>query len=221
MSEADISFDISEISGLVGTSGNEIINGTSGDDVIVDGLGLDILTGGLGSDQFVITNNDNNGDIDTVTDFTHGEDVIDISSFSDYIDVRQLDMEQLGDDTVIYFDEERLRDNSVNRLVLKNVDKDLLTNSDFKFREFDGVGYHEMYDGLVDYDFSLDEIDLGGESVDLAAVEYTELGSSGAIDSTYSENNFYTGANIFNDGTENYAINHETAWRDDGHWVYG
>jgi Ca2+-binding RTX toxin-like protein len=69
---------------IYGDAGNDIINGGDGDDVIVGGLGKDVMTGGAGRDQFVFeTAGDSRtgGAVrDVIQDFTHGQDVIDLSA---------------------------------------------------------------------------------------------------------------------------------------------
>lgn len=83
---------------LVGTGGNDILQGHDGDDVIVgdagddiirDGAGSDILTGGAGADVFILSAD---GVADTITDFTLGEDRIDLSLWPMLRDISQLTM---------------------------------------------------------------------------------------------------------------------------------
>ncbi|WP_235538716.1 calcium-binding protein [Sphingomonas sp. Root710] len=73
-----------------GDAGNDVILGDLGDDTIDGGDGIDILTGGAGADVFVfdtldapIASTDEESDVfglvDTVTDFTVGTDVLDIT----------------------------------------------------------------------------------------------------------------------------------------------
>ena len=67
-----------------GDAGNDIIKGYTGNDTIIGGAGSDTMTGGDGSDVFTFealgdsTASNENG-MDIVTDFTQGEDVIDLS----------------------------------------------------------------------------------------------------------------------------------------------
>jgi serralysin len=67
-----------------GDAGNDTINGGGGDDVIVGGLGKDLMTGGTGHDRFVFEASAESGIggavRDVIQDFTHGEDVIDLSA---------------------------------------------------------------------------------------------------------------------------------------------
>ncbi len=66
---------------VFGGSGNDKINGGGGDDVLHGGGGADILTGGAGSDtfRFYRTEESKLGAVDTITDFTSGIDIIDLS----------------------------------------------------------------------------------------------------------------------------------------------
>ncbi len=73
---------------LYGTDGDDVLNGGNGDDTIYGlagndtlsgGAGDDTLNGGAGYDMFVYSNGDGN---DTITDYTAGEDTIEIASGS-------------------------------------------------------------------------------------------------------------------------------------------
>jgi Ca2+-binding RTX toxin-like protein len=67
-----------------GDAGNDTINGSGGDDVIVGGRGKDTMTGGAGHDRFVLETSADSGIggavRDAIQDFTHGDDVIDLSA---------------------------------------------------------------------------------------------------------------------------------------------
>lgn len=63
-----------------GTSRSETIVGTPGDDVITGGAGADTITGGAGRDVFVYTSI--RDALDLVTDFTPGEDRLDLSTIA-------------------------------------------------------------------------------------------------------------------------------------------
>ena len=68
---------------LDGKGGNDTIDGGAGNDTIIGGAGYDILTGGAGKDTFVFASaadiGDRPGARDIITDFTPGEDKIDLS----------------------------------------------------------------------------------------------------------------------------------------------
>ncbi|NVJ97967.1 MAG: hypothetical protein HWE25_07440 [Alphaproteobacteria bacterium] len=76
---------------LSGGDGDNNISGNCGDDTIIGGAGDDTLTGGEGADLFTLTSGFGT---DTVTDFTSGEDKIDLrGSGYDYWDI----VDGLGD----------------------------------------------------------------------------------------------------------------------------
>jgi Ca2+-binding RTX toxin-like protein len=64
---------------LIGNTVNNRLNGLGGDDTLNGGRGNDVLTGGEGNDTFVFSSR---SDMDTIVDFTHGEDTIDLSGWS-------------------------------------------------------------------------------------------------------------------------------------------
>lgn len=61
---------------LQGGQGNDILNGGKGNDLLIGGKGNDNLTGGKGKDRFRFAPGDG---LDTITDFTIGKDVIELS----------------------------------------------------------------------------------------------------------------------------------------------
>ena len=68
----------------IGGIGNDILFGGSGNDVLFGDIGADRLSGQLGSDVFIYkTNSDSNiSTLDTIEDFSIGEDKIDFSGIS-------------------------------------------------------------------------------------------------------------------------------------------
>ncbi|MFS1596819.1 Ig-like domain-containing protein [Vibrio cholerae] len=75
---------------LRGGSGDDYLDGGSGNDILIGGLGNDILTGGSGEDLFKWVDGDLDNSKDRITDFTIGQDKIDLSDlFSD--ETRTLD----------------------------------------------------------------------------------------------------------------------------------
>ncbi|MTH96320.1 calcium-binding protein [Roseibium sp. RKSG952] len=75
---------------IEGFDGNDHITAGRGDDRICDGAGKDELTGGAGNDIFILVAD---GQKDTITDFTVGEDKIDLS----YAGVTSFDELELDD----------------------------------------------------------------------------------------------------------------------------
>lgn len=68
---------------LEGGSGDDIMQGDNGEDRLIGGTGFDIMTGGLNADTFVFQTVSESGlwlNSDRITDFTQGEDVIDLSA---------------------------------------------------------------------------------------------------------------------------------------------
>ena len=66
-------------------AGNDTLIGNGGSDVLIGGAGEDIMTGGAGGDVFLFqANGDSSVGLsrDTVTDFTRGEDKIDLSALN-------------------------------------------------------------------------------------------------------------------------------------------
>lgn len=69
---------------LIGGWGKDTLNGGDGDDVLIGGLGQDTLTGGAGRDVFRFESRLDSGTVnstrDVITDFTRGQDRIDLSA---------------------------------------------------------------------------------------------------------------------------------------------
>ena len=69
---------------LEGEAGSDLLAGGAGDDELVGGQGRDVLTGGTGADLFVFRNRFESvvgTSRDTITDFTPGQDRIDVAAF--------------------------------------------------------------------------------------------------------------------------------------------
>ncbi|MCE8430212.1 M10 family metallopeptidase C-terminal domain-containing protein [Rhodovulum sulfidophilum] len=81
---------LSGIEHIDGGSGSDTIIGSAGDDVIIGGKGNDNLSGGAGGDiltgmagadifDFNVASHSNGANIDRITDFVLGEDLLDLS----------------------------------------------------------------------------------------------------------------------------------------------
>ncbi len=98
---------------LSGGSGNDEIHGGNGNDTLIGGLGDDTLTGGAGNDVFVYEAVADSPASDVITDFTHGEDVIDVSAIGSFTFIgvtafsgkaNELRVAQSGDDVLVQID---------------------------------------------------------------------------------------------------------------------
>lgn len=91
---------LANIQNLTGSVNNDILIGSYGtDNVLKGGQGDDFIAGLTGNDTFVFEDNFGN---DTVYDFVHGSDVLDMSASSlSAVDVRS---EVIGADTIVHFD---------------------------------------------------------------------------------------------------------------------
>ena len=95
--------------GLRGGTGNDILDGGSGNDILIGGLGNDILTGGAGEDIFKWVDQGADTGVDTIKDFTVGEDLIDlteiISGFDEEMNMTDLlghiKVSESGDDLTL------------------------------------------------------------------------------------------------------------------------
>ena len=90
---------------MQGHNGDDVIDGGLGDDILRDGLGSDVMTGGAGADVFVLSLD---GQTDTITDFTWGEDRIDVSLWPMLRDIQQLTMRIRDDGVEIRYGDEVL-----------------------------------------------------------------------------------------------------------------
>ena len=90
---------------LQGHSGNDVINAGVGQDILRDGAGVDIMSGGAGADVFILSAD---GETDTITDFTVGEDKLDLSLWPMLRDISQLTIAVRPDGMEIFYGSERL-----------------------------------------------------------------------------------------------------------------
>ena len=83
---------------LFGGVGDDVLVGGNGDDWLTGGAGDDTLTGGAGTDVFVF---EPHHGADTITDFMHGEDLIDLMEIAGVSRFGDLKLAADGDVTVI------------------------------------------------------------------------------------------------------------------------
>ena len=77
---------------------DQIVGDDDSDDVLQGGTSDDTMTGGTGADTFVFASGHGS---DTITDFTDGEDTIDLSAFTSITGFSDLTVAQNGNNTVI------------------------------------------------------------------------------------------------------------------------
>lgn len=110
---------------LHGGDGADTLFGGDGADVLTGGKGDDFLAGGAGADTFTFVPG---GGRDVVTDFTAGEDVIDLSGFTGLHDFEALSalLEEIDGGVVLHLDD-------ATTVQLSHVGLDALSADDFRF----------------------------------------------------------------------------------------
>ena len=83
---------------LFGGAGDDVLVGGNGDDWLAGGEGDDMLTGGAGADVFVF---EPHHGADTITDFMHGEDLIDLMEIAGVARFGDVRLRAVGGATVI------------------------------------------------------------------------------------------------------------------------
>ena len=114
---------------IAGNDGANLLRGYNGSDTLIGGGGNDNLQGGVGSDIFVFEGNSGH---DLITDFTDGEDSIEISGIESFADLQAL-FTQSGNDVVISL-------SSADSITLSNTQV-----SDLSADDFDGLTDPDMY----------------------------------------------------------------------------
>ena len=110
---------------LMGGEGRDTLDGGEGDDWLSGGTGTDTLTGGSGADTFAYFTGHGS---DTITDFTDGEDKIDLSALESISGFADLTMVQLGSFVTI-----DLHEHGGRTIALENFDIEDLDETDFIF----------------------------------------------------------------------------------------
>ncbi|MEM7067902.1 MAG: triacylglycerol lipase, partial [Pseudomonadota bacterium] len=104
---------------LDGFEGNDHLVGGRGNDRLVDGAGRDVLDGGIGADTFIFVED---GELDTITRFEDGKDLIDISDWG-VTDISQLTISEVEDSGL--FGLANLFSNHVKDYVIEYGDEEL------------------------------------------------------------------------------------------------
>ena len=113
---------------LTGGEGNDLLKGGPGDDVlIVDGNDMDVVNGGPGDDTFRFFPSDLGGG--SIQDFTDGEDMIDLTAFTNINSMDDLDIEDYGDNVRI----EVSGTDYLTTIILSDFDVNNLDSADFMF----------------------------------------------------------------------------------------
>ena len=110
---------------MLGNSKANTLSGLGGADDLDGGKGNDMLTGGMGADTFHFSKGEGR---DTITDFTNGQDVIDLShlsAVSDFSDLMKHHLSVSGHDLVITA--------GTDHLIIEDTAKSALDLSDFNF----------------------------------------------------------------------------------------
>ncbi len=126
--------------------------------------------------------------------------MINLGFFSDYINIQQLNLEQNGEDTIIYFGKDK---DSTQKLILRNINKSDLTNDHFKFKQFSDVGDFARYQGDVNYDFNKDNKIEGNQ--DIGTVTYLNSDNPDSQNGDDGDNILIggTGDDVLNGGAGN------------------
>ncbi len=116
---------------LNGSSGNDVLDGGSGRDRLYLGAGDDQATGGADADRFVFRNEDLNGSVDTITDFSISE--------GDVLDLRGLNLDDGGADTLDWF--------NVNSEIVDGTDVSIALSADTTLiLEGAAADFDQLYD---------------------------------------------------------------------------
>ena len=107
---------------LFGNYGNDELIGGAGSDRLAGSAGNDTLTGGADNDIFYF---DNLAGKDTITDFTRGQDLLDMTGVSGLTNMSQLTITGTAQGASIAF--------GADSILLQGVTADSLTASDFHF----------------------------------------------------------------------------------------
>ena len=107
---------------LFGNNGNDVLIGGAGNDWLWGSADNDTLTGAGGDDAFYFSGRWGN---ETITDFAHGQDVLDMTGVSGLTNISQLTIEDTAHGASITY--------GTDSILLEGVVADSLTASDFNF----------------------------------------------------------------------------------------
>ncbi|MBN8542831.1 MAG: hypothetical protein J0M34_01035 [Alphaproteobacteria bacterium] len=177
---------------ITGSASNNLLDGGSGNDTLNGALGTDTLTGGAGSNRFVIHSRATTA---VVTDYTDGNDTIDVSGFLYATGFSDLTVAQAGADTTVSI----VRPGGTFTLTLQNVAANTLGAGDFIFNPnphyvLNGTGAadvftvntNEIYSARVSgFNFSqgdrLDVAAFGASVDDISDISIEQIGSDSVL----------------------------------------
>ncbi len=106
---------------MLGGDGDDHLVGGSGDDVLYGEAGNDKLVGGGGSDLYIVHTAGSDSDIILENDRAFGTDTIQLQGFSSTAEgVRSIDLQILGDDLVITYENSSLTPGQIGQITIQN-----------------------------------------------------------------------------------------------------
>lgn len=146
----------------LGGDRSEALSAGAGDDLLFDGAGSDTLTGGTGADLFVFAAD---GSRDVITDFTPGQDMVDLSGWNWLYSTAQLEITATATGAEIRYGDELLELRSADgrslgyddfmetdMLGLPRVPRPVVTTAGLPSTERTGGDGADVLDGTIGHD---------------------------------------------------------------------